>query len=75
MNLFTNLVVIDWIVCGLFGACLLPMSSYRDPHHGVNIGSWQMPSFKDMDSNLKNAKGLCQYWYHRKLYLIVFPVA
>lgn len=57
LNLFTNLVIVDWIVCGLFGACLLPLSSYCDSHHGVNIGAWQMPSFKDMDSNLKKAKG------------------
>ena len=55
-DLFTNLVIIDWIVCRLFGACLLLLSSYCYSHHGVNIGAWQMPSFKDMDSNLKMPK-------------------
>ena len=59
LNLFTNLVIVDWVVCGLFGASVLPLSSYCDSHHRVNIGAWQMPSFKNVDSNLKNAKRLC----------------
>ena len=53
VNLSTNLISVDWSVRGSFDACLLPLTSYCDSHQGVNIRAWQMPTFKDLDSNLK----------------------